>query len=104
MLGAVGFPDRPLSRLRRASQKDCRGAKCDEQDSQPVSLQNLNYLSEIDKSQERCLRLDDHLERFLVGGVRKGLVGIEDLVEPEVMRDQTLGINLVERACRNPTP
>jgi hypothetical protein len=41
------------------------------------------------------LGLDDHLERLRLGGVAEGLVGIEDLVELEAMRDQQLGIDLV---------
>ena len=41
------------------------------------------------------LSLDDHLERFRLGGVPEGLVGIEDAVELEAMGDQSLGVDLV---------
>ena len=41
------------------------------------------------------LSLDDHLERFRLGGMREGLVGIEDAVEREAMRNQELGVDLV---------
>src|SRR5450759_3224360 len=41
------------------------------------------------------LSLDDHLERFRLGGMREGLVGIEDAIELEAMRNQELGVDLV---------
>src|ERR1700721_2433569 len=40
------------------------------------------------------LSLDDYLERSRVGGVREGLVGIEDAVELEAMSDQELRVDL----------
>lgn len=41
------------------------------------------------------LSLNDHLERLCLGGVPKGLVGIEDMVELEAVRNQELGVDLV---------
>jgi hypothetical protein len=49
-------------------------------------------------SSQLSLSLNDHLERFRVGGVRKGLVGIKDAVELEAMRIQELGVDLCETA------
>ena len=46
--------------------------------------------------QVRCsLGLDDDLERLGLRGRGEGLVGIEDMVELEAMRDQQLGVDLV---------
>lgn len=39
--------------------------------------------------------LDDDLECLRIGRVAKGLVGVQDLIEFEAMRDETLGIDLV---------
>lgn len=47
------------------------------------------------RSAQRRLSLDDHLERSRVGGVREGLVGIENAVKLEVMSNQELGIDPV---------
>ena len=41
--------------------------------------------------------LNDHLERFRHACVSEGLVGIEDLVQLEAMRNEQLGIDLVNR-------
>jgi hypothetical protein len=39
--------------------------------------------------------LDDDLQRVRVGRMREGLVGIEDVIERKVMRDEQLGVDLV---------
>ena len=41
------------------------------------------------------LSLDDHLERFRLGGVPEGFVGINDAVELEAMGYQELRVDLV---------
>src|SRR5471030_3198686 len=45
--------------------------------------------------QKLSLRLDDYLERLCFGGVPEGLIGIENFIELEVMRDEELGVDLV---------
>src|ERR1039458_9044111 len=46
-------------------------------------------------SSQSCLSFDDYFERFCFGGVPEGLVGIENTVKLEAMRNQELGVDLV---------
>jgi hypothetical protein len=40
------------------------------------------------------LRLDDHLECFGLSAADRGLIGIEDLIKLEAMRDGAFGVDL----------
>ena len=41
-----------------------------------------------------ALRFDDHLESFRLRGAREGVVGFENMVELEAVRDQAPGVDL----------
>ena len=47
-------------------------------------------------SSQWCSSFDDYLERFRFGGVPEGLIGFQDAVELEAMRNQELGVDLAK--------
>jgi hypothetical protein len=57
-------------------------------------LSILSYVRSM-ASQRLSLSLDDHLKRLCLGGVPEGLIGIENLIELEAMRNEEFGVDFV---------
>ena len=61
----------------------------------PTAISNwLKTVSSDKKTHMGILGGNDHFERLGVGGARKGVIGLKDMIQLKVMRDQAGRINL----------